>query len=494
MNTNRCPHCNKVFITPEALLQHFVDSPECYNFAVSIDTTKSEPIIEPAMSKKRKFLPQKDTEASAAQDVSNTQITNSIPLCGIKSEIASNGIIITRKAFIALSIAIVIVILACGFLVMTIGVLITKHPKHENNKTHSFVQKVNVPTTNCENACVSKSVTTNVLPMQRVQVSALAAPANVTNFIANQSTRTVPLTNKITIKVSSSPSHIHLGESFNLMINVDGVDHDIDNPDLSSLPPADIQFLEQHSNSRSSITIMNGRMTRKSFEGRVYSYKITPRQQGLFNTGPISVRFSIGPKMLTHPGATILVAERNSITHPHSSTLASTIGQNKKSVGVRLGETKEDAIRRYGDPSKNRAEFSTSEVNTNQFFYTNNEPHFVISFYKSKKGKLISGRVTYILPKEILSDKNISQQYVHRILELNARGKKWIEENHSKRPGKVYRCEDVEAYWPSLSGGRYLIITLDEYSIYYEAAKEKIEREKKLDMKQKAIELLKEMK
>ena len=108
------------------------------------------------------------------------------------------------------------------------------------------------------------------------------------------------------INVTSSRSHIYLGESFNLTIEVNGADRDVGTPDLSGLQGAEVQFLGQHSNSRTSISIVNGHFSRDVFEGRVFAYQIKPAAQGTFQAGPI--RISAAGKIHTHPGTTVQVA------------------------------------------------------------------------------------------------------------------------------------------------------------------------------------------
>ncbi len=110
----------------------------------------------------------------------------------------------------------------------------------------------------------------------------------------------------ITVQATPNRNSIYLGESFNLNIEVNGADRDLDTPAFQSLPPAELHLLGQHSNSRSSISIINGRLTRESFEGRVFAYQIKPHDQGTFHTGPVSVSFK--GKVYTHPGVTVNVA------------------------------------------------------------------------------------------------------------------------------------------------------------------------------------------
>ena len=110
----------------------------------------------------------------------------------------------------------------------------------------------------------------------------------------------------VTLNVSSSRPRIYLGESFNLTVEVNGADRGIDTPDLSALQGSDIQFLGQNSNSRSSISIINGHMTRESFEGRVFAFQIKPASEGAFRAGPVRVKAA--GKIYTHPGVTVQVS------------------------------------------------------------------------------------------------------------------------------------------------------------------------------------------
>jgi hypothetical protein len=110
----------------------------------------------------------------------------------------------------------------------------------------------------------------------------------------------------INLNVSASREKIFLGESVNLNIAVEGADRGVPSPDLSGVGNADIQLLGSHSNTRSSISIINGRMTRESYEGRTFAYQITPKEKGRFQAGP--VRVIVGGKMYAHPGVTIDVA------------------------------------------------------------------------------------------------------------------------------------------------------------------------------------------
>lgn len=110
----------------------------------------------------------------------------------------------------------------------------------------------------------------------------------------------------VALNVTSSRPRVYLGESFNLTVEVNGADQGVDAPDLSALQGAEVQFLGQHSNSRSSISIINGHMTRETFEGRVFAYQVKPLSEGTFKAGPIDV--SAAGKRIRHPGVTVQVA------------------------------------------------------------------------------------------------------------------------------------------------------------------------------------------
>ena len=94
----------------------------------------------------------------------------------------------------------------------------------------------------------------------------------------------------VSLEVKASRSQIYLGESFNLTVSVNGTDQEASAPDLSALKGAKIRSLGSHSNSRSSVMIINGRMTREEFHGRIFVYEIQPGKTGIFQTGPVLLR------------------------------------------------------------------------------------------------------------------------------------------------------------------------------------------------------------
>jgi len=109
----------------------------------------------------------------------------------------------------------------------------------------------------------------------------------------------------VTLNVQVSRQTIYIGESVNLNISVEGADQDVSAPDLSKLSRAEVQFLGSHSNSRSSISVINGRVRREIYQGRIFVYQIKPLEKGSFQTGPI--RVTVGSKSYQHPGVTLEV-------------------------------------------------------------------------------------------------------------------------------------------------------------------------------------------
>ena len=107
----------------------------------------------------------------------------------------------------------------------------------------------------------------------------------------------------VSLTVTASRPQIFLGESVIVNVEVRGADHNLTPPDLSSLPESEVHLLGSRSNSRSGIVIVNGRMTRDTFEGRTFVYQVQPAVAGKFKTGQI--RMTIAGKTYVHAGVTV---------------------------------------------------------------------------------------------------------------------------------------------------------------------------------------------
>jgi len=72
---------------------------------------------------------------------------------------------------------------------------------------------------------------------------------------------------------------LYVGDSFTFQIRVSGSDQP-NPPDLSTLDDFSVQYQGGSQNNSSSITIINGKMTKNVSRGYVFSYQLTPKQTG----------------------------------------------------------------------------------------------------------------------------------------------------------------------------------------------------------------------
>ncbi len=72
---------------------------------------------------------------------------------------------------------------------------------------------------------------------------------------------------------------VFIGEPFIFQIRVSGSEHP-ERPDVSNIKDFSVTFQGGQQNSRRSVTIINGRVTRNVQEGYVFSYRLTPKRMG----------------------------------------------------------------------------------------------------------------------------------------------------------------------------------------------------------------------
>ncbi len=111
---------------------------------------------------------------------------------------------------------------------------------------------------------------------------------------------------EVSMSVSAGRDSLYLGESLVLTVRVNGVDDASGAPVLDAVRDCDVRLLGSHSESQTSISVVNGRMTRQSFQGRIFSYEVTPRQAGILTIGPIVLQ--AGGRTLRQPGPRVTVA------------------------------------------------------------------------------------------------------------------------------------------------------------------------------------------
>ena len=108
-----------------------------------------------------------------------------------------------------------------------------------------------------------------------------------------------------TLRLAVDRNKIYLGESVIANVTLEGSRSDRDIPVFSGANADQIEYLGSRDNSQHSIVIVNGKVTRNDFEGRLFVYRITPAAAGVFQTGAVSVQTPEG--RVSAPGARIEV-------------------------------------------------------------------------------------------------------------------------------------------------------------------------------------------
>ncbi len=106
------------------------------------------------------------------------------------------------------------------------------------------------------------------------------------------------------LTVTASRDRVYLGESFLLEVRVEGADNP-GAPDLSAIQNATTELLGSQSSSQYTVVIVNGKMRREGFSGRVFTYKVTPAAEGSLAAGPITAR--VNGSLVTASGPMITV-------------------------------------------------------------------------------------------------------------------------------------------------------------------------------------------
>lgn len=111
---------------------------------------------------------------------------------------------------------------------------------------------------------------------------------------------------ELALKVNVNRTQVYLGESFILEVAVTGSSQAAE-PDLSRIENCRIKPLGSRNISNYSITIVNGRLMKEGFTGRLASYEITPTAAGALRVGPVSL--TVEGRTLTQPGPTVDVTD-----------------------------------------------------------------------------------------------------------------------------------------------------------------------------------------
>jgi len=108
----------------------------------------------------------------------------------------------------------------------------------------------------------------------------------------------------VQMAVEATPRQVFLGESLKLTVKVSGL-RNAPEPDLSALPNCSYVLQGSQDQNYQNVTIINGRMQRTGFSGRIFTYALTPTATGTLALSPI--RLAHGGQVFHTGGPTISV-------------------------------------------------------------------------------------------------------------------------------------------------------------------------------------------
>jgi len=110
---------------------------------------------------------------------------------------------------------------------------------------------------------------------------------------------------EVTLDVNANRNRIYVGESIVLTVKVNGMTQPPE-PDLSGIADCRVKLLGSRRESWSKTTIINGKVSRTAFSGRIFTYELTPASPGAFKAGPVILRLE--RRRIAAPGPAIDVA------------------------------------------------------------------------------------------------------------------------------------------------------------------------------------------
>ena len=109
----------------------------------------------------------------------------------------------------------------------------------------------------------------------------------------------------VKLDVSAKRTQLYLGESMVLTVRVSGLKDASVEPDFSELRDCEVRLLGSHSSHSSNVNVVNGRLVRSSFTGRIFSYELTPSKVGSLSLGPVFLHHE--GKLIRASGPTVKV-------------------------------------------------------------------------------------------------------------------------------------------------------------------------------------------
>lgn len=103
------------------------------------------------------------------------------------------------------------------------------------------------------------------------------------------------------LRLTLDRNRIYLGESIVASVKVNGSNDEGLRPVFTGSFDAKVEYLGSRNQSQTTVSIVNGRMTRNEFKGRTFVYQITPSTAGSFDTGKVVLNLPDG--QIECPGA-----------------------------------------------------------------------------------------------------------------------------------------------------------------------------------------------
>lgn len=109
---------------------------------------------------------------------------------------------------------------------------------------------------------------------------------------------------EISVQAAVDQQEVFVGETFTFQVQVEGDDSPPE-PDVSAITDFQVEPRGGQQNSSESVSIVNGRMSRVSHRGYVFTYGLTPKREGRLRIPPLSL--NIGQQSYQTQAVSILV-------------------------------------------------------------------------------------------------------------------------------------------------------------------------------------------
>ncbi len=170
-------------------------------------------------------------------------------------------------------------------------------------------------------------------------------------------------TSELHVQTALERTEVYTGETFIFQLHVAGSENP-EEPDLSHLDGFRVQFAGGSQNSSSSISIINGQMTREEKKGYIFSYRLTPLKTGTLVIPSIEVKSG---NMTARTEPLVIVARKPSETENFKLRL--TLSKEKCYTGEPVILT----VTWYIGKNVNDFNFSLPLLNDKRFTFANPE-------------------------------------------------------------------------------------------------------------------------